>query len=927
LSRRRPDGYLNIEETQRRTRAIPVIADATAAYETLIHEIAQYLFHFLRSLRLSMVAPTFPTAWLVMPRGLRFFLCGSLLLASIDAPTQVGAAAQDVFQEFRMSFERDLRRVTRGHLRHHRAEEQPSPKTAPVVAETVVPLPRARPAVPPESAEMRTRMPSASAGIDAAGPPASRSEALPEPPKPSVGVPPHEELIRTSREATLNPPPLTKPLPARTEATVPVGIPPTRVNKIESATDPAAPVGPSSQCPERDFVDDAGALPLPCRSGVSAPGETLLASLSRLSTGLQAALDALGRGDLRTAHLLARRTDLVTEHIVSWMALISGAARLSSSEVDATMQTLQDWPGRSRMRGRYEEALARERPSRSKVLQAFAEAPPSTVAGIILYARVLQASGRAPEARDLIGHYWREHVSAGDGGDQAILSNFASLLSPADHQARVARLLGQGKIGEAERAAALLDKNSQEQVKAWIAMRNGAKGDDDAPVDQPLAPAKLFARVQLLRKTGHGSVAAVLMLCAPSDPSALVDTDGWAAERRLVAHDIAKDSPRIALTLTSSSPGASSSAKTDIEFDAGRYAFRLNRQAEAIRHFQTATSSAGTPEEFSRAHYWLGRVLEAEGLVTEAAEHFRDAGKAPTTFYGQLALTKLGVTELPIPGPSMIDRGIEQRFRARELVQAAARLASIGRRGEAELLYRYLAQSLTDPVEVTLLANMIDDQRDPSFALEIAQVADADEAAAKIIAYPIDGIPLIDREDVELPAIYAIARQESGFRKAVVSPAGAQGLLQLMPPTAEEVADRLGLDYSFDRLTSDAAYNTTLGAAYLGSLLARFNGSYAMSFAAYNAGEGRVEEWVKAYGDPRRSGTDVVDWIESIPIEETHNYVQRTLENLQVYRARLGRPELNLQADLTGYPGHRPDPLATSPRKRAMGPDRPQPAQ
>ena len=139
-----------------------------------------------------------------------------------------------------------------------------------------------------------------------------------------------------------------------------------------------------------------------------------------------------------------------------------------------------------------------------------------------------------------------------------------------------------------------------------------------------------------------------------------------------------------------------------------------------------------------------------------------------------------------------------------------------------------------------------------------------------------------------------------------------------MPATAEEVADRLGLDYSFDRLTTDAAYNTTLGAAHLGSLLARFDGSYAMSFAAYNAGEGRVQEWAKAYGDPRDSGTDVVDWIESIPFDETHNYVQRTLENLQVYRARLGRPELNLQADLTGY-WLQARPAGADPRKAGRG--------
>ena len=416
------------------------------------------------------------------------------------------------------------------------------------------------------------------------------SKTLAEPPKTDVAMPPDEDQIpAASREWTAVVPPVPKPSAARTEATVAVGTPQMRVNKIEPATDTlVAPGGAPSQCPDQDFVDDAGALPSPCRSGVSAPGESLLASLSRLSAGLNVALDALARGDLRTAHSLARRTDLVTEHIVSWMALISGAGRLSSSEVDATMRTLQDWPGRSRMRGRYEEALARERPSRSKVLQAFAEAPPSTVVGTILYGKVLQASGRTPEAGDLISHYWRQSVTAGDGGDQAILSNFAALLSPADHQARVARLLGQGKIGEAERAAMLLDKNSQQLVKAWIAMHDGAKVDKDAPVDQPLAPADLFARVQLLRKTGHSSVAAVLLLCAPSDPSALVDTDSWAAERKLVARNIAKDDPRLALILTSASPGASSSAKTDIELDAGRYALRLNRQGEAIQHFQTA---------------------------------------------------------------------------------------------------------------------------------------------------------------------------------------------------------------------------------------------------------------------------------------------------------------------------------------------------
>src|SRR5581483_2646941 len=145
------------------------------------------------------------------------------------------------------------------------------------------------------------------------------------------------------------------------------------------------PVRTKAACPDGDFVDAAGALPSPCREGVSAPGETLLASLSRQSLPLKLALDALQKGDPAKARSLAQRADPVTEHTVSWVALTSGMARQSSSEVAATISTLQDWPAQSRMRARYEEALARERPKPATVLQTFTELPPCTAAGTILY--------------------------------------------------------------------------------------------------------------------------------------------------------------------------------------------------------------------------------------------------------------------------------------------------------------------------------------------------------------------------------------------------------------------------------------------------------------------------------------------------------------------------------------------------------------
>jgi len=153
---------------------------------------------------------------------------------------------------------------------------------------------------------------------------------------------------------------------------------------------------------------------------------------------------------------------------------------------------------------------------------------------------------------------------------------------------------------------------------------------------------------------------------------------------------------------------------------------------------------------------------------------------------------------------------------------------------------------------------------------------------------------------IELPVVYAVARQESAFNAGAVSSAGARGLLQLMPATAKRTANSIGMPYNKTRLTTDPEYNAAIGAAHLAELISTFNGSYVLTFAAYNAGPGRVQQWLAAYGDPRDPKVDVIDWIERIPISETRNYVQRTVENLQVYRARLGSPKLRIENDLVG---------------------------
>jgi soluble lytic murein transglycosylase len=152
---------------------------------------------------------------------------------------------------------------------------------------------------------------------------------------------------------------------------------------------------------------------------------------------------------------------------------------------------------------------------------------------------------------------------------------------------------------------------------------------------------------------------------------------------------------------------------------------------------------------------------------------------------------------------------------------------------------------------------------------------------------------------VETPILHAIARQESAFNPHAVSGVGARGLMQMMPATARETARRFSVTFDPRRLTGDPVYSATLGGAHLIDLLRAWRGSYVLTFAAYNAGSGNVRDWIEAYGDPREPHVDVIDWIERIPFSETRHYVQKIMENLQVYRARIdGVRHLGIAEDL-----------------------------
>ncbi|WP_245411770.1 lytic transglycosylase domain-containing protein [Phyllobacterium leguminum] len=617
---------------------------------------------------------------------------------------------------------------------------------------------------------------------------------------------------------------------------------------------------------------------------------------------LKTGLDALYNKDAATA--LAIRNTMPSQsldrHILTWAIGLSGADDLTSADIAAATAELPGWPGTAALRRNFEYALVKENPSAEAVISAFGNTSPKTTEGMILLARAHLAKGNTTRARQVLAPTWREE-KLDSGDEQIILREFGHILSREDHQRRMVRMLYDNRIQSAGRVAKLA--NAQSLYEAFAAI--GRKSPDvvkklDAVEGAWRAdPIYIFARIKHLRSKKQYAQAAELMLKAPRDTHTLVDPDAWWVERRILSRELLDlGKPDIAYRLAAAHTAETPVFAAEAEFHAGWYALRsLKDSKTAMKHFARIAAISSRPMSASRAHYWMGRAAEA-GAEGDAKAHYAQAAHYGTTFYGQLAAAKLGQTrlELPHPKPTEADR---TRFEAREAVRAIRRLEAISYGTRAEMLYRDLAEDLDSTGELALLADMAERNNKHYVALRVGKAAAQRGLDVGALSHPIGAIPESANISGSGKALaYAIARQESEFNVGAVSSAGARGLLQLLPATAKEVAQRAGMSFSKPRLTTDAAYNATLGAHFLGEQIDRFDGSYILTFAGYNAGPRRADEWIAKYGDPRGKRIDeIVDWIERIPYTETRNYVQRVMENYEVYKARL-YGKMDIEGDL-----------------------------
>lgn len=686
-------------------------------------------------------------------------------------------------------------------------------------------------------------------------------------------------------------------------------IPLPRPNPIRQSADPISTLidnGPSDS-PEALPEHPAGGpqtasaiVPQPPPSVSVASQRSILAEAA-----FRVAVRLFDQGDPNAALAAAYALpDPIDSKIIKWLLAVYKYKEIPSARIDAISRELADWPGQTLLRIRFEQALELESPSADQIIKAFAGSKPVSDDGTLLLARAYLATGKKGEAAALVRPRWRNDV-LDDTFEATVREEFGDLLTPNDHKMRMDRMLYAERTTKALRAASALDINQQALAKAVVAVikRDNAAGDalDALPKSLQQDPIVVYSRIQFLRRSEKIDAAAKLMLSAPRDPAALVDPDAWWVERRVLAREVMKKREyRTAYRIVAGHSAQSSTLRAEAEFHAGWIALEfLKEPATAKPHFTVIQTISTMPLSQSRAEYWLGRAAAAAGDTTEAERQFRLAAAYPTTFYGQLALVRLGAKTLPLAPHPQIGSEERKQFAELEFVQVIRRLTEIKKDDRKAIFMRYLAETLIDPAQIALLTEMAEQDGDHNLSLQIGKIAAYRGIAVDTMAFPTKAIPSATKVgDVDRALVYAIARQESGFHIGAVSGAGARGLLQLMPGTAKRMAREAGVAYSKSKLTSDAAYNARLGSYFLDHLLDRYGGSYVMTFAAYNAGPSRVSEWVDTFGDPRDPDVDVVNWIELIPFTETRNYVQRIMENLEVYRARLGSPALTIESDL-----------------------------
>lgn len=610
----------------------------------------------------------------------------------------------------------------------------------------------------------------------------------------------------------------------------------------------------------------------------------------------KAAFKAVDRKQWRTAlKNISRARDTLPGEVIRWLYLIQPSPTATFDEIRDFIASHPDWPRQESLRRNAEIALARTGDD-ADVLAWFGKNPPTTGQGKFRLAEAYLASGRNVDALPLIRDAW-VNGKFPSREERSVYRRHRKKLTIEDHAARLDRLLWDKQRSGARRMLYRVSSDHKALGFARLALIESAGNVDWAVRQVPdhlqNHPGLVFERVRWRRKKGFDDRAAELLV---SVLGALGRPSAWWPERHILARRaLAKGHVTQAYQIARDHGQAERAERADAEWLAGWISLRFLNDAEtAFDHFYRVYQDVRYPISVARAAYWAARAAGTMGFDATAQAWFREARRHPDTYYGQLATLQLNSpTTLNLNDNLRPTSEEATAFQQRKVVRVVRALVELGQTKHLRPFIIRLARLAATPGEHELVSILAQS----AGRLDLA-VAAAKESGRAGVLMPRRSFPIIefrDVADVEKALLLALVRQESQFDPSAISPAGARGLMQLMPSTARVVARQEKLRYSKQRLNQDPHYNTRLGSAYLSDLIEKYDGSYVLALAAYNAGTPRVRNWIRTFGDPRDADVDVIDWIELIPFTETRNYVQRVLEGLQVYRQRLTELKIELQ--------------------------------
>ncbi len=559
-----------------------------------------------------------------------------------------------------------------------------------------------------------------------------------------------------------------------------------------------------------------------------------------------------------------------------------------------------DWPHQISLRKAFED-MKRADMDHQEIVAWFDDFKPLSATAAQDYIDALLVAGRKDKVSRYLDEWWGETLIARND-QREIFRKYGRYISRSAHEKRFNTLLHARQYTNARAMAGVLGKGYAELAEARIALAENKIGVnaliDKVPASLQGDAGFLYERLRWRRKKDLDFRAIEILDQQPAIGQLSNPQDWWRERHIIIRRMIEQGRVKTAYMLASQHKQKEGFSYAQAEWLAGWLALRHTKDAiAALEHFQNLYKSVKTPISLGRAAYWAGRSAEQLGRKDLAEKWYAYGAQFQTSFYGQLSVQRLRLDmALPNQPPPVLTASQRKAFEKDELINAVQLLAQAGLDDEVSAFLKAFTNKHDSGIAYRFAADLASDLDYKFDAIEISKQATKKGFFLTAQAYPTIVGLLGDVDDLEWALVHGLIRQESAFDKKAKSPVGALGLMQLMPATARYLSKKHGLSHRTEWLTQRPSHNVRLGTLYLKQMLERYNGSYPMAIAAYNAGPSRVDRWVVEYGDPRTGQIDMLDWIESLPIYETRNYIQRVIEATHIYRLRLsGKQKQGLQ--------------------------------